>query len=413
MKEASPSNATLHRHLKLDLLALAALNGLATAYYINYIFFYMEKQFGQDKSQNLLLGAFYGFTYLFAASSYGKLAHRFGYFPMLRVGLLGMTVALLIGGILPLISGYPHQAIYAQFVVLMMWTITTSFTWPTLQALLSRESPSELPRLVGIYNLLWAGGGAVSQFTGGALFDHVSREFLFWVPVALNVTQLFIVARLEIMTAKAGPPPVVAVTASESLPPPNPRSTAKSRSFLRLAWAANPFAYIAVYGFVPVIPQLSQKLHLTTTAAGFIFSVWFWARLAAFLWFWKWPGWHYRFRWLVTAFLAMIASFILILVSPSVWLLVLAQIAFGLSIGLIYYSSLYYSMDVGASKGKRGGIHEAVIGFGIGAGPAIGYGAIRLFPATQNAIAWNVGGMLVLGFLLFLFIRVKWWEDNA
>ncbi len=49
-------------------------------------------------------------------------------------------------------------------------------------------------------------------------------------------------------------------------------------------------------------------------------------------------------------------------------LAVVAQIAFGISVGLIYYSSLFYSMDVGETKGEHGGLHEAMIG----AAPASG-----------------------------------------
>ena len=405
----------LHHKLKFGLFSLAAINGLSTAYYINYIFLYTERKFGFDKSQNLLLGAFYGFTYMFAAYSYGGLAHKHGYFSLLRAGMLGMTGSLLIGCILPLAFGYSHPTIYAQFAVLIAWAISTSLTWPTLQALLSRESPGELPRTVGIYNLLWAGGGAVAQFTGGWMFDHVSGEFLFWLPVALNVVQLVITSRLHGIsdTVKTAPAQTTqAAQPTPPAPPPNTRSTEKSRAFLRLAWAANPFCYIAVYGFLPLIPQLSARLNLTMTATGVVFSVWFWSRLAAFFWFSHWDGWHYRFRWLLTAYLAMIASFVVILLSPNLPMLIAAQLIFGLAVGLIYSSSLYYSMDVGASKSKSGGIHEAVIGFGIGAGPAIGYGALRLFPAQPGAIAWNIGGALVAGLLLFLTLRLRWWHNE-
>ena len=61
-------------------------------------------------------------------------------------------------------------------------------------------------------------------------------------------------------------------------------------------------------------------------------------------------------------------------------MLIVAQVIFGLAVGLIYYSSLFYSMDVGESKGKRGGIHEAAIGVGVFTGPAVGVTALHLFP---------------------------------
>jgi MFS family permease len=125
-----------------------------------------------------------------------------------------------------------------------------------------------------------------------------------------------------------------------------------------------------------------------------------------------WPGWHYRFRWLLTAFLAMIASFIVILLSPNVWTLVVAQIVFGFAVCLIYYSSLFYSMDAGVSQGKGGGIHEAAIGLGIFLGPTAGAAGLYFFKQYPTAGIWNITALLTLGLLLFLLVRIKYRQQN-
>jgi hypothetical protein len=70
--------------------------------------------------------------------------------------------------------------------------------------------------------------------------------------------------------------------------------------------------------------------------AGFFCSVWFFVRMGAFILFWLWPGWHYRFGFLFGAKLLLIASFLGLLLAPTLWILLVAQIVFGLSIGLIY-----------------------------------------------------------------------------
>ena len=93
----------------------------------------------------------------------------------------------------------------------------------------------------------------------------------------------------------------------------------------------------------------------------------------------------------------MIASFLVILLTPNLAVLVLAQIGFGLSIGLIYYSSLFYSMDVGETKGEHGGFHEAAIGVGSFAGPAVGAAALYLSPANASNSTFAVGALLLLG----------------
>jgi len=77
--------------------------------------------------------------------------------------------------------------------------------------------------------------------------------------------------------------------------------------------------------------------------------------------------------------------------------LILAQLVFGVAAGLIYYSSLSYSMDLGDTKGEHGGIHEAVIGLGNFAGPAVGAASLHFLPQHANSGALAVSGLLLLG----------------
>ena len=89
--------------------------------------------------------------------------------------------------------------------------------------------------------------------------------------------------------------------------------------------------------------------------AGFFCSIWLFVRMGTFLLLWHWPAWHYRFRWLVSAFIGLVVSFTFLLLVPNFFVLIASQVVFGVSIGLIYYSSLFYSMDVGETKGEHGG----------------------------------------------------------
>jgi hypothetical protein len=69
---------------------------------------------------------------------------------------------------------------------------------------------------------------------------------------------------------------------------------------------------------------------------------------------------------------------------------------FGIAVGLIYYSSLFYSMDRSETKGEHGGIHEAAIGLGNCAGPAAGALALQLVPQHSQS-----GTVAVIVLLLF------------
>jgi hypothetical protein len=77
--------------------------------------------------------------------------------------------------------------------------------------------------------------------------------------------------------------------------------------------------------------------------------------------------------------------------------LLLAQIFFGAAIGLIYYSSLFYSMDASEAKGEHGGIHEAAIGVGNCIGPAVGAASLQWMPQYANSGAIAVSALLLFG----------------
>jgi predicted MFS family arabinose efflux permease len=139
--------------------------------------------------------------------------------------------------------------------------------------------------------------------------------------------------------------------------------------------------------------------------AGFVCSLWCFVRVGAFVVLWRWSGWHYRFRWLVMAFGLMVISFATILVVPSLAAILIAQIFFGATVGLMYYSSLFYAMDAHDSSSEHGGIHEAAIGVGNCLGPAAGATALWLAPQNASVGAWTVTGLLTLGLGGLVWLR--------
>jgi hypothetical protein len=171
----------------------------------------------------------------------------------------------------------------------------------------------------------------------------------------------------------------------------------KGRKFLMMAWLANPFAYIGINTLIAVMPGVARRLELSTMLAGFCCSAWCFARLATFAFLWQWSGWHYRFRWLLLAYVALIGSFVTILLVPNLVVLVVAQLLFGAAVGLLYYSSLFYSMDLSDTKGEHGGLHEAAIGLGNFAGPAVGAAALQFLPQYPHSGALAVSVLLLCG----------------
>jgi predicted MFS family arabinose efflux permease len=376
------------RRVKNGVFLLEGLNSFATVIYFYYFYFYMQQEFGFGNKANLVLAALNGATYAFGSLFCGKLAHRLGYFNTLKLGFGIMAGALAIGS-------QVHSA-GLQIAVMLVTDIGMCFTWPTLEALVSEgEEPAEVPHMVGVYNIIWAATGAGAYFIGGALFQTFGMRSMFYIPMSVTLVQFIIAVWLQ---RQAGvPKPMPALSPLGPLRSSARPNSAVARNFLRMGWWANPFAYIAINTVVAVVPGIASKLGLSTMEAGFVCSVWCFGRLGAFALLWYWEGWHYRFSWLCGAFAALVLSFTAMLTLPNLPALVMAQLIFGGAIGLIYYSSLYYSMDVSEVKSEHGGIHEAVIGVGNFAGPAVGAVSLHFLPQYANSGAFAVSVLLLCG----------------
>ena len=391
------------RSLKKYYFILAGLNTLATTWYSNYLFFFLRDNFDFHNRQNLWVSALYGLIYIPAAVQCGKFAQRRGFITSLKVGYGGLTLPMIFGAML-------RGSVIGNLATLVGYTVALLFIWPALEALVSEnETQSGVQHNVGIYNCTWAFGAAIAYFIGGKLYDWLGYTAVFWVPAGIFALQFAIAVWLG-QKKKEIPAANVEHTSATA---PHPEETAfhqavPPKRFLQMAWLANPFAYVAINTVIAVMPGIAQKLALSPTRVGLFCSVWMFARLATFALMWQWRGWHYRFRWLLSAFLMLIGSFMLLLLADQLWLVVLAQLFFGFAAGLIYYSSLFYSMDVGGeTQGEHGGLHEAAIGIGVCVGPAVGAAALQWMPAHSNNGVYAVSVLLLGGLAGLIGLRLK------
>jgi len=279
-------------------------------------------------------------------------------------------------------------------------------TWPALEALMSEgEPPFRLQSLVGIYNVVWAGFGAFAYFTGGVLQQKFGWKSIFYVPAGLLLLEMSLAFWLEREAQRQPPveldPPLLRSTPEGGASPISPAL------FLKMAWLANPLAYLAINTVISTLPTLAKRFDLTVMQAGFLCSIWLFVRTGAFVFLRLWPKWHYRFRFLAGSFMAMILSFGAIQRAPTIWVFIAGQVVFGLSIGLIYYSSLFYSMDVGETKGEHGGIHEGAIGLGNAAGPGMAAAALAFFPTVPGSGAAAVCVILLFGLGVLYWMRYR------
>lgn len=374
--------------IKLGVFILEGLNSFAVTFYFFYFYFYTHAKFRFGDKANLTVAAVGGLICLVGSLMGGRFAQRRGCFAALKLGLSVMICGTL--GSLAL-----HDFSAGVVALMFLTTAGMCFTWAPLEALIAEgETYEGLQHNIGIYNIVWATTGAVAYFVGGGILEQLGLGSLFLVPAFILLVELGLVLYLHHEAQRS---PHVPPTSPQQPDRPHATQPARAKAFLRMAWLANPFSYIASNTLIAVMPGVAQRLELSKTLAGCCLSVWCFSRLGAFVWLWLWSGWHYRFRWLLAGFISLIVSFAVILLIPNLAALIVAQIVFGMVLGLIYYSSLFYSMDVGEAKSEHGGIHEAAIGLGNFVGPAVGATSLYLLPQYAHSGALAVTGLLVCG----------------
>src|SRR4051812_23265325 len=295
-------NANTSNRFDAGYFGLEALNSLGAVYFNYYIFFYLQRHFGFGSAQNLAFSAVNGFVYIFSAWYGGKFAQKNGNFTALLAGLSVTVLSLLLAS--------SWQTVAGQVSMMICWTMGMCFTWPALEAQISDNRPRRtLPRMIGVYNVVWAATGALAYFWGGAIFERLGEKSLFFLPAAIHTLELILLLWLWRQSRHARSEAASIDLHDPGLVEHRPVSDREARSFVRMAWLANPFAYIAINTIIPVIPDIARKLHLSPTIAGFLCSIWFFARLATFWFLWHWTAWHYRFHLLIGSFAGLVASF--------------------------------------------------------------------------------------------------------
>jgi predicted MFS family arabinose efflux permease len=381
--------------------ACTAISTLATSYYLNYLFFHLRDRFGFGNRENLAAAALHGSLYMVSAWQAGRFAERRGFRTSLLLGSSGLVLVMIAGALAPTAR--------VEILTLASYSLVLLLIWPALEALVIQGEPSSrVPHVVGLYNCTWSGSAAIAYFTGGDLYARFGDGAVFWLPAVLFAGQaLFILSwprDARPMRTDAHEAAVTDAVRSDARHAPHATRPGVARVFLRLAWVANPFSYVAMYTLLAVMPGLVAHLGIPAGRVGVFCSVWMFGRLAAFIVLWQWTGWHYRFGWLAGGYVVLLVSFVFVLTVPTLLVIVLAQAVFGFACGLMYYSSLFYAMDVGEAPGEHGGLHEAAIGAGIAAGPAVGALSLALVPNVPHAGAMAVTALLGAGLAAMLGI---------
>lgn len=143
-------------------------------------------------------------------------------------------------------------------------------------------------------------------------------------------------------------------------------------SFLYIAWCANFVSWFNLGVMRNLFPKLGTELGFSTALVGTLIFIITFAQTVMFFVLGRTHRWHYKLGlMLLFQLLAFLSLWIFVFFSCVAYFVV-AMVFLGLSAGLTYFSSIFYSLYGSVDKGRKSGLHEAVIGTGAFFGPFAG-----------------------------------------
>ncbi len=389
--------AALYRHPPLLVWYVAHwLASFMASLTSNAVYFFAGYELHQPAEVQLGMAAAGGLVYTIGALYGGKLVDQLGQ------RRLGSYMALICVPVCALGAfAAAHRSLWAVFFFLLLMNFFTAPLWPAIEsALTCVPGKLRLTKRITIYNINWSTTGFIAGGIVGSLALWLSWAGVFVVGAVMSLMVWILIALVSIPQAQIGAGHVedspVEIARSQAI-----LASPKSKTLLHMAWLSNMLSYVAVNTVVAVLPTITRKLDITLAMATAIASVWALTRIGGFFLTSFWIGWHYRVRWMMISFLGLLLGTVAMLLSPSVPLLIVSQVIFGIAVAMLYSGSLYYAMHLSHGSGANAGIHEGLIGVGTVLGP--GVAAISGAPdsVTPKAVAMFVilavgGGVMAI-----------------
>lgn len=377
-------NPTPHR--RPAVLPLAYVAAFGVSHYTNIIWFHLERELGATPTANLILNALFGLAYTLGCLAMGRASRELT--PRL---MLATAYALLAGVTVAQLRATSPATLGAGLVA---YGFIVAWTWPSLETLMTTgRRGSDLGRAVSRYNLSWAGMSTVTFVIGGWLYGLDPRTLF------LGTGFLYVVATLMALRFPPGNVRELGATRNPLEPEDvmhlreDPELASRMRALARVG---NLGCYIVLSAFLPVLPFVTKRLGYDDPfVAGAFGSIWALARVGSFVVLGRWHGWHFDRRLFLWTIASIPVCFVALVWTMSPAIAAVAQVGLGFAVGLIYSSSLFYSLH--AHKEAHSGeaaLHEAVIGAGILLGPIAAALAARL------SGLWGIEETVGIGFMV-------------
>lgn len=321
-----------------------------------------------------------GVAYIGGALASGPVTRKLSRWASVRAVMIGALWTWGAFACVPLLFAAMWEP--ALWIAALGGSVTSALVWPMMESYLTAgRHGAAMRQAMGRYNLTWTSSVAVPLL----LMPLVAR----WnVLATLGLCAVFNLVS-GLIVAGFAPQPAHHDEASSQ--------EAVGREYPHLARATTwllPCSYIICSALSPVLPSALRDLGMSTTMAPVWAATWMVARFMTLIVLWRSSFWHGRWPPLLFGAVALFAGSAVALVASWAWLCVCGLAAFGCGMGVLYYTSLYYSMSVGQAQVDAGGKFEALVGVGYVVGPVLGLISFAN-PQTMSPTA----AMMVMGTL--------------
>jgi len=304
---------------------------------------------------------------------FGRLSDYIGYKHLLLVGYLTYFFSFLALSL----STQLHQL----FIFISFVGIAGAMFWPSFEVWTAESKTSKsLTKRVSFFNISWCIGASAGPLLGGILFQVYFRLPVYFVVFLSLLMSLLILRELVGNKGKNSLNNSRESLLRESLlkedSPLEEKPSLSSRKalslYLYIAWIANFASYFCIGTIRYLFPKLSTHLGIQPSILGILLCAMAFFQVLAFYILGKTTRWHYKWILLIFSQFLGILGLTLIFLGNSVAIFLLAFMLIGIEGGMVYFSSIFYSLNNLKSRGQKSGIHEAILGSGILSGSLVG-----------------------------------------